>query len=403
MALTDLACRTAKPKTKTYKVYDSGGLYLEVTPKGQRYWRMKYDIFGKEKRLSFGPYPTTPLIAARQKRDAAKELIRQNVDPAVAKKEEERLATIKAAQTFELVAREWHTEKKKELSGRYAGNILQRLEADVFKVIGNYPINKITAPILYNCIKKIEDRGARDLARRSLQYCGQVIRYAVITGRAERDITLDMKGVLKKREQGHFASLKVEELPGLAKAIYRNEARLFRQTQLAIIFMLLTFVRTNELIQATWNEFDFEKREWHIPGPRMKMKKPHVVPLADHTIAILNELKEKNRLLKHADTDLSKVYVFPSIAKPGKHMSNGTILNALDLLGYKGKMTGHGFRSLAMGALKEKLRYRHEVIDRQLAHVPKNKVDKAYDRAEFLPERKKMMQRWGNYIASFNR
>lgn len=392
MALTDLACRTAKPKDRAYKLYDGQGLYLEVSPKGGRYWRMKYQLHQKEKRLSFGIYPQVSLLEARQKREAAIELVRQLIDPAITKKEEKRLAAIKAAQTFELVALEWHEHYKNDKwSEGHASDILYRLKKDVFSQIGNYPIDKLTAPILFNCIKKIEDRGAKDMARRALQYCGQILRYAVVTGRAERDFTSDMKGVLKKRTQGHFASIKVEELPTLVKKLNHNEARLFRQTVLAIRLMLLTFVRTKELLEAKWSEFDFEKNEWHIPAERMKMRRPHLVPLSRQAIAILKELEELNG---------KREFVFPSIPRPRQHMSNGTILMALDRMGYRGKMTGHGFRALAMGTIKEKLRYRHEVIDRQLAHVPANKVDKAYDRAEFLQERKKMMQRWADYIDS---
>lgn len=401
MPLTEMACRNAKPSTRSYKLFDSGGLYLEVSQNGSRHWRMKYRIFDKEKRLSFGVYPAVTLLEARQKREEAKTLLRDQIDPGVIKKEERRLATLKAAQTFELVAREWHERKSKEISKNYADDILHRLKKDVFTQIGTYPIHKVTAPVLYTCVKRIEDRGAKDMARRALQYCGQIMRYAVVTGRAERDFTGDMKGVLRKREPGHFASIKVHQLPDLVKAIDRNDARLYQQTKLALILLMLTFVRTNELIAATWDEIDFENSQWVIPAIRMKMRRPHIVPLSRQSLAILHELKNKRTRLGLIAQEVGPDYIFPSITARGKHMSNGTILKALDNLGYKGMMTGHGFRSLAMSAIKEKLRYRHEVVDRQLAHAPKNKVDKAYDRAEFLSERKKMMQRWADYVYSF--
>ena len=228
----------------------------------------------------------------------------------------------------------------------------------------------ITPPHIYACLQKIEERGAHEMARRALQMCGQVFRYAVVTGRVETDMTRDLKGSLKKFKRGHFASIEVDELPALVKKINNNDKRLFKQTTLTLKMMLLTFVRTNELIEATWDEFNFEKAVWNIPAERMKMREPHVVPLAKQTLEILQELKEMNS---------NRKFVFPSIFRPHKHTSDGTILSALKRLGYQNKMTGHGFRSLAMSTIKEKLGYQHEVVDRQLAHLPRSKIDRAYD------------------------
>ncbi len=389
MSLSDIACRNAKPKEKAYKIFDSGGLYLEITPNGTRLWRFKYRIHNKEKRLSLGAYPLTSLQEARDKRDKAKKSVEKFIDPSLERQEEKRQAKLKAADTFELIAREWHTKHYKTWCQSHANNILYRLEKEVFPEIGNLPITIITPPIIHACLEKIEDRGAQEMARRALQMIGQVFRYAVVTGRAETDMTRDLKGSLKKFVRKHYASIEVDELPKLIKAIDRNEARLYKQTIIGIKMLMLTFVRTSELIEATWDEFDLKKAVWQIPAHRMKMREPHVVPLAEQTLHLLSTLKGLNG---------SKTYLFPSISSRKPTISNCTILGGLKRLGYRGKMTGHGFRSLAMSAIKEKLGYQHEVVDRQLAHLPRSNIDKAYDRAKFLPQRKQMMQDWADYI-----
>jgi integrase len=386
--LTDLECRKAKPSERPYKLSDGGGLYLEITPKGQRYWRLKYRLHGKEKRLALGVFPQISLLDARAKRQAAKDAIAANIDPAAQKRENKRLERYKSDQTFELVAREWHAYKFKTWSPQHANDILYRLNKEVFPQIGRYPMTSLTVPLVHTCLLKIEEHSP-EMARRCYQYCSQVFRHAVITGRAERDIMVDLKGCFKKFKRGHYAAIEVEDLPDLIKAINENKRRLYRQTILAIRFLMLTFVRTKELRFATWDEFNLEKAEWHIPAERMKMKNPHIVPLSKQAIEIFMELQEMNG---------KRDYVFPSIVRPIQPMSECTVLSGLKRLGYTHKMTGHGFRSLAMSVIKEKLGYRHEVVDRQLAHAPRNKVDKAYDRAKFLDERRKMMQDYADYI-----
>lgn len=387
--LSELACRQAKQKSKAYRLFDSGGLYLDVLPTSKKVWRFKYRFHRKEKLLTIGSYPGISIKSAREKRDNAKELIEQGIDPAAEKQENKRLARFKTAQTIELVATEWHKQYLDTWTNDYGQQILNRLKANLFPSLGNIPIAKLTAPQLLSCIQKIEDRGRHDLARRVLQTTGQILRYAVVTGRTERDITPDLKGALKKYKKGHHAAIDSGELPDLLRAVDQNDARLFKQTILAIRLMLLTFVRTQELIKATWDEFDFKNSMWTIPAERMKMRQQHLVPLSRQTVKILNELKEEFG---------DKGYVFPSVVRRNKHISNNTILKALERLGYHKKMTGHGFRALAMSTIKEELGYRHEVVDRQLAHQPKNKVDRAYDRAQFVPERIKMMQKWADYI-----
>jgi integrase len=389
MPLTDAACKGARPKDKPYKKADGGGLYLEVTPSGGRYWRLKYRFLGKEKRLACGVYPETSLAEAREKRAVAKKMLSDGIDPSSAKQDRRQLAEINAANTFEAVAREWHDRNREKWTPNYCQDILHRLEMDIFPVIGQRPIADISPLVVLNALKKIENRGAGEMARRAGQYCGQIFRYAVVTGRAERNPTADLKGALKPVRHGHFSSIEPEDLPEFLHALGQNDARLYILTRLAIRLMLLTFVRTGELINATWDEFNFEEARWSIPAERMKMRKPHIVPLSRQSLAILRELHAMNGKYQ---------WVFASPTKPRRHMSNNTILKALERLGYKGRMTGHGFRSLAMTTIKEKLKYPHEVVDRQLAHAPRNKVDAAYDRTKYLDDRRKMMQAWANYL-----
>lgn len=390
LSLSDSECRLAKPRPGGYKLFDRDGLYLHVTATGGKFWKVKYRFNGKEKKLSIGSYPELSLADARQETIKARSQIQQAIDPCERKQEDKRLARYRASQTFELIAREWHERNYTTWTPRHAENILRRLEKDVFPQIGHFPITKLTPPVLLACLQKVEDN-APDLARRCMQMMGQVFRYAVVTGRAERDLTPELKGSLKKFKRKHFASIEIEDLPDLVKSLHRNDARLFRQTILATQLLMLTFVRTSELIQAKWTEFDLKNKEWLIPAERMKMRAPHIVPLSNQSIEILNELKLINP---------KREFVFPSIPRPQQPMSNATILAGLKRMGYNGRMTGHGFRALAMSTIKEKLGYRHEVVDRQLAHAPGSRVDRAYDRAKFLPERKKMMQEWADYIDS---
>ena len=267
--------------------------------------------------------------------------------------------------------------------------IIRRLEMDVFPAIGKLAIADIKPLQVLNALKKVEDRGAHETAKRALQYCGQIFRYAVITERALRDPTEPLKRVLKPAKNGHYATIEADEIPEFLRILDRNEARLFPHTRRAIQLLMLTFVRTSELIEAKWGEFNLDEKQWLIPAERMKMRRTHIVPLSDQTCKILREQQE--------DTGKWE-WVFPNQAHPRKHMSNMTILKALERMGYKGRMTGHGFRALAMSTIKEKLNYRHEVIDRQLAHAHKSQIDAAYDRAQFLPKRREMMQEWADYL-----
>lgn len=389
MKLTDTICRKAKVIDKPQKLFDGGGLFLEITKSGGRHWKLKYRFNGKEKKLALGEYPLITLKEAREKREEAKKLLLNNIDPSIAKQSAKLQSAIDTASTFEATALEWHDTVKEKWSSDYADTILKRMKADIFPQIGGLPIKSITPLILLNALKQIEARGVYETTKRARQYCSQVFRYAIATGRIERDITVDIYGALKHSRVEHHSALDVKDLPDFLNKLEKNEARLFPQTKMAIELMLLTFVRTSELLEATLSEIDFSGKVWVIPAERMKMRKAHIVPLSNQAIKIMEKLREVNS---------EWGYLLPSQKAPHKSMSNNTILYALYRMGYKGKTTGHGFRALAMTAIKEKLGYRHEVVDRQLAHSHRNSVDAAYDRAQFLDERKKMMQEWADYI-----
>ncbi len=393
MRLSDKACqkivREAQAQGKVIKQADGRGLYLCAQPSGSAYWRYKYRIMGTEKLISLGIYPETTLVEAREKHRIAHKQVYNKIDPSRVRRDEARQAQIEAANTYEVIAREWHQHNTEKWSRNHADTVMRRLELYMFPSIGKLPIRDITAPVLLAALRGVEKRGAYEVARRSLQMSSQIFRYAIVTGRGERDIAVDLRGALKPFQRTNYAAMEIKDLPDFIRRLDRNEARLFPQTRLAVGLMMLTFVRTSELIKAKWAEFDLDEAVWTIPAARMKMRKDHIVPLSTQSVAILRELKEMNP---------NRDYIFPSQKNPRSHMSNNTILMALGRMGYRGIHTGHGFRALAMSTIKEKLGYRHEVVDRQLAHAPGNQVDKAYDRAKFLDERKVMMQDWGDYL-----
>jgi integrase len=392
MKLSDKACRNAPSKEKPYKLADGGGLYLHVQKDGAKYWRLKYRFLGKEKLLALGVYPLVSLADAREGRDQAKKRLMAGIDPSFAKKDEKRKIIRRSKNTFEAVAREWHEKQTGKWSAKHAINIMKKLETDIFPYIGSRPLADIDPPeLLESVLRRVEKRGALDTAARAKQISGQVFRYGIATGRCQRDPSSDLKGVLKTGKTKHYPALETKEIPVFLDVLEKNDARLFARTRRAIRLLMLTFTRTSELILATWDEFDLKNRQWEIPAERMKMGKSHIVPLSKQAVALLKEQMDETG---HLPTK----FVFPSQNHPRDPMSNNTILFALGRLGYKGRMTGHGFRALAMSTIKEKLGYRHEVVDRQLAHAPRNKVDRAYDRAQFLDERKKMMQKWADYL-----
>lgn len=370
MSLTDKECKAAKGKDKPYKMADGGGLYLLVKVNGARHWRLKYRFLGKEKLLAIGLYPLVSLAEAREAREAAKKLLLAGTDPMADKKDTKRKAIRNAQNTFKSVALEWHESRKDIWSPAHALNVMRRFEMDVFPYMGNRPIAEIDAQELLDVLRKIEKRGSLYMASRVQQICGQVFRYGIVTGRGNRDPSADLKGALKPAKTTHYPSLDIKEMPEFLEKLERNDERLFASTRRGIKLLMLTFVRTSELIKSTWDEFDLDNALWEIPAERMKMGSPHIVPLSRQAVEILREQKDD-----HAHLGVN--WVFPGQVRPKNHMSNNTILFAIGRLGYKGRMTGHGFRSLGMSTIKEKLGYRHEVVDRQLAHAHKSKIDRA--------------------------
>lgn len=391
MALTHTACKNAKPKEKPYKKADGGGLYLEVMPNGSKYWRMKYRFAGKEKRLAIGVYPLISLSDAREAREDAKKLLAQNVDPSDRKRQEKRQIVRNAQNTFKAIALEWHENQKGCWSQNHANNVLHRLKTDIFPYIGQRPLASIEAPEILDALRKIEKRGALDIAGRTRQICGQVFRYGIQTGRCKRDPSVDLKGALKTRKTTHFAALDIRDIPEFLQALERNDARLYNRTRRAIRLSMLTFVRPGELRQARWEEIDFEAREWIIPAERMKMGRAHIVPLSKQSLALLEDQKEETGAF-------NTPWVFPSQIRLKEPMSDGTVLVAIKKLGFKGRMTAHGFRALARTTIREKLGYDPDIIECQLAHKAAGPLGEAYNRAQFLGQRKEMMQGWADYL-----
>ena len=386
--LTSKKCDNATCEAKTIrKLNDGGGLYLWVYTDGRKYWRLRYHIHGVDKSLSLGVYPKVSLKQARAKRKENDKLIESGLDPSAVRKAQKRKEQDEVANSFEAVAREWFDKQRHTWVSTHASDVLRRLEVNSFPFIGKRPIEHIEAPELLAMVRKIEVRGAYDLAHRVLQVCGQVFRYGIATGRCKRDLSSDLRGALTPHVKQHQAAVRLEELPDLLRAIDAYAEQGDRQTMLALKLLALTFVRTNELIGAEWQEFKLEQALWIIPKERMKMKNEHIVPLTTQALRILEELKAIGG---------GSRFVFPGRNRD-KPISNNTMLFALYRLGYKGKMTGHGFRAVASTALNEQ-GYRPDVIERQLAHCERNEVRGAYNRAEYLPERSKMMQEWADYL-----
>jgi integrase len=385
MPLSDTQIRAARPQEKPYRLYDERGLYLEVAPGGGRWWRLKYRVAGREKRLSLGVYPDVGLKDARERRDAARRELAAGIDPSASRKAK----ALAGAESFEAVAREWLAKRAPGWAANHASKIERRLEADVFPYIGREPVNAITAPALLTVLRRVEARGALETAHRIHQNCGQVFRYAVATGRAERDPSGDLRGALPPARERHHASVTdPKQVRALLIAIEGYEGS--HITRCALRLAPLVFVRPGELRKAEWAEFDLDNAEWRIPAARMKARQPHVVPLSSQAVTILREL--------HALTGSGRL-VFPGLRSRNRPMSENTINAALRRLGFgKDQMTGHGFRSMASTLLNEQ-GWNRDAIERQLAHAERNNVRAAYNFAEHLPERRRMMQAWGSFLA----
>lgn len=386
MALTALAIKNLKPKAKLYRVADSGGLCLEVSPAGGKLWRWRYDFNGKAQMLALGKYPDISLEQARKKRDEARALVKAGKHPTREKKAEKLRRMVEGDNTFEKIARRWHELKANQLNKKYHTQCLARLEQHVFPMIGALPVTEITIPDVVRVVEKIGQRGTVETARRMKQLIGQTFRYAAQRGLCPFNPAADMRDILPSTEKKHHACIPVAELPALLQAMKAYQGD--HLTKAALQLLALTFVRTGELIGAKWEEVDFDRAEWHIPAERMKMRRPHVVPLSRQARDILKAL--------HAKTG-EKLHIFHSQRGKTKHISNGAVLMALRRMGYQNRMTGHGYRSLASTILNEK-NYPPDVIERQLAHEDGDKIRAAYNRAEHLLERKKMMQDYADYL-----
>lgn len=386
--LTDVQIRTAKPQAKDVKLFDGGGLFLQVTPSGGKLWQLKYRFEGKEKLLALGAYPAVTLQEARKRREDAKTLLANGADPGAVKKAQKASKGEANPNSFEVVAREWAEKHSRKWVENHAEKTLNRLERDLFPWIGNRPIAEITAPELLKVLQRIEERGAPETARRAMQNCSQIFRYAIATARANRDTAADLRGSIARPKVKHRASITdPKKIGGLLKAIEGYEGTF--PTKCALKLAPMLFVRPGELRNAEWSEFDIEAAEWRIPAARMKMREQHIVPLSRQALAILQEL--------HPLTGRGR-YVFPGARTNGRPMSNNTVNAALRRLGYpKDEITGHGFRSMASTLLNEQ-GWNRDAIERQLAHAERDEVRAAYNYAEHLPERRKMMQKWADYL-----
>jgi integrase len=388
MPLTDIAVKKAKPTLKAYRLADSGSLFLFVTPAGGKSWRWKYLVDGKQKLMTFGLYPDVSLAQARELRDAARRQKNKGVDPMAERKTVKLVRRVASENSFATVGKAWFTQWKDDRNGRHADYTLRRLETNVFPEIGARPVSDIQTLELVAMTKKIADRGALDIAKRSFQTCSQIFRYAIAHGLATRNPAADIRpcDILVSRQKSNHARIDANELPELLRHIeaYQGAAT----TRLAMKLMALTFVRTSELIGAHWVEFDFEGAQWRIPAHRMKMKTEHIVPLAPQAVEVLQTLRiasGHSRLL------------FPGERDREKPMSNNTILSALKRMGYQGRMTGHGFRGVASTVLHEQ-GFEHEHIELQLAHTERKSVSAAYNHAKYLDQRRAMMNHWASYL-----
>lgn len=387
MSLSDTAIRNAKPKEKPYKITDGKGLYLLVTKSG-RYFRFDYRFGGKRLTLALGVYPDMTLKAAREKHGEARQQLANGIDPGQFKKAIKNMDKARETNSFEAVAREWFSKKSPVWAESHSLKIIARLEQDIFPWLGGKPIKEVTAPDLLAALRRVESRGAIDTAHRAKQTCSQIFRYAIATGRAERDTAADLRGALQSINKQHFPT--ITEPPKIGDLLrILNEYSGSFVVKCALKLAPLTFVRPGELRHAEWNEIDMDLAEWRIPAAKMKMKTTHIIPLSRQALQILQDLRPLTG---------SGKYLFPSIRTTDRPMSENTVNGALRRLGYtKEELTGHGFRGMASTSLHEH-GWPSDIIERQLAHGERNPVKAAYNHAEYLPERRRMMQAWADYL-----
>lgn len=387
MALTSLSVKQAQPADKTKRLYDERGLYLEVSPAGGKWWRLKYRFAGKEKRLSLGVYPDIGLKEARAARDEARRLVAQGVDPSARRKEISRQRVADAENSFEVVAKEWFQKQAPIWSDIHQKNVISKLEKNIFPYLGHDAVAAISAPNLLRVIRKIEERGAIETAHRTLSICGQVFRYAIATARAERDVAADLKGALPPVKRKHLpAIVDPERLSALLLEIDGYSGTL--PVQSALKLAPLVFLRPGELRKAKWSDINLDEATWSFIV--RKTMTPLIIPLARQSVEILRELEPVSG--RHD-------YVFPNGRSPARPMSENAVLAALRRLGIpKDEMCGHGFRATARTIIAEQLGFRPELIELQLAHKVRDPLGRAYNRTQFLKQRQNMMQVWADYL-----
>ena len=388
MPLTNIQVSRAKPKSKAYRISDSGGLYVWMTPSGGKLWRWSYRFEGKEKLMSFGRFPDVSLATARERHSDARRLLATGTDPMARRKADRTAEQVSNENSFASVSARWLEHWKDGKSSRHVDQTKRRIAANILPSLGALPTSEIEAPDVVAMVRAIEARGARDIAKRALETTGQIFRYALAHGYATRNPATEIRprDVLKATKKTNYARIDTRELPHLLRQIEIYPGT--HVTRLAIKLLALTFVRTGELIGAKWDEFDIPAARWNIPGERMKMRTAHIVPLSRQALEVLAAL--------HGLTGDSS-FLFPGDRNRTRPMSNNTILKGLERMGYKGKMTGHGFRGLASTILHEK-DYAHDHIELQLAHAPRNAVSAAYNHALHLKGRTRMMQDWADFL-----
>ncbi|HHS9841158.1 TPA: tyrosine-type recombinase/integrase [Klebsiella pneumoniae] len=386
MKLTARQVDTSKPKDKPYKLSDGGGLYLLVNPNGSRYWRLKYRIAGKEKLLALGVYPDITLAEARQKRADAKKVLAAGGDPGQEKQEEKQAKEQAVANNFERLAMEWHSHKSTSWSEGYAEHLLMYLKKDIFPFIGQKAITDISQVEMLNVLRKMEQRGVLDKLKKTRQACRQIFTYAIITGRAEHNPVSDLAGALKSPKQQHYPHLLVDQIPDFLRALSEYSGSTI--TRNATRLLMLTGLRTIELRASEWVDIDFDKGVWNVPAERMKMRRPHLVPISTQVRELLEEI--------HQLTGRGK-YVFPGRNDAGKPMSEASINQVIKRIGYDGKATGHGFRH-TMSTILHEQGYNTAWIETQLAHVDKNSIRGTYNHAQYLDGRREMLQWYADYM-----
>lgn len=391
MKLNARQVETAKPKDKPYKLSDGGGLFLLVNTSGSRYWRLKYRVAGKEKLLSIGVYPTVSLADARFKRDEAKRLLASGGDPSQEKQQEKQAKKVSVENTFEQIAREWYQRRYDRWSESYRSEMMVTFEKDVFPYIGHRPINEIKPLELLAVLTKLEQRGATEKMGKVRQRCGEVWRYAVITGRAEYNPAPDLASATVTHKRKHYPHLTVPEIPEFMAKLNSYNSSL--QVKLALKLLILTGTRPGELRQAEWSEFDFDKSLWEIPASKMKMRRPHLIPLSQQALAILEQLKPISERYQ---------FVFPGRSQHTKPISEMTLNVLMRRIGYGGRATGHGFRH-TMSTILHEQGYNTAWIELQLAHVDKNSIRGTYNHAQYLEARREMLQWYADYMDALER